>query len=176
MCLDDQILNTYLDGELAEPFKSQVEEHLGYCNACRERYQKLQNLKKTIDDAVLSDEDIASRQENVMKMIENTCFKRKKIPFFKRQLRINLPAFATVAAAFVFVFVGSIVYINKESNAFIPANVDNPIDESNVNLVNEKSQKTIDDYSLEEIINSLDKRGYTVDLKLKSVEPVKFEE
>lgn len=176
MCLDDQILNTYLDGELAEPWKSQVEEHLSYCTACRERFEKLKSLDKTIKAAVISDEEISRKQENVLKMIEKTCFQKKKIPFLKRQLRINLPAFATIAAAFVFVFVGSIIYINKESTAFIPANVENSINENNINLVNDSGkQKSIDDYSLEEILASLDKRGYVVDLQLKGLEPVKFE-
>lgn len=175
MCLDDQILNTYLDGELEEPFRSQVEEHMSYCSACRDRYKKLKNLKLMVEASVISDSEIETRKTNVLRMIENTCFSKKKPSFFKRQLRINLPAFATVAAAFVFVFVGSIVYINRETNQFIPPNVENTIDENNVNLVNSKTVKTIDDYSLEEILDSLDKRGYTVDLKIKGVAPVTFE-
>lgn len=175
MCLDDQILNTYLDNELAEPWKSQVEEHLGYCSACKDRYKKLKELQRTIQEAALSQEEMEPRKENVLRMIENTCFKRKRIPFLRRQFRLSLPAFATVAAAFVCVFVGSIIYINKESNDFIPAAVENAIDESNVNLIsNAGLKKTIDDYSLEEILSSLDKRGYSVDLKLKSVQPVEF--
>ncbi|MDD4574620.1 MAG: zf-HC2 domain-containing protein, partial [Sphaerochaeta sp.] len=59
MCVDDELLNTYLDGELDEPWRTQVEEHLGYCNACRQRLDQLRQLQQRIASAVLSDEDIS---------------------------------------------------------------------------------------------------------------------
>lgn len=48
MCLDDQILNTYLDGELGEPWKTQVIEHLNYCVACNTRLEQLKRLRETL--------------------------------------------------------------------------------------------------------------------------------
>ena len=31
MCIDSQMLSAYLDGELPEPYRTQVEEHLEHC-------------------------------------------------------------------------------------------------------------------------------------------------
>ena len=61
MCLDDQILSTYLDNELSEPWKSQVEEHLGNCPSCRTRFQNLMKISDTVRAAGLTDEEIAPR-------------------------------------------------------------------------------------------------------------------
>lgn len=174
MCLDDQMLNTYLDGELQEPFKSQVEEHLKYCAACRGRYLRLEELRRTIVGAALTQEEIAPRQAQVLRVLENTRLNRKRPGFLRRQIRLNLPVFASAAAAFVFVFIGSIFYVNNQAGAFMPSPVENRIDEGNVNLVTDQSKRTIDDYSLEEILDSLDRRGYTYEVKPKVVEPVRF--
>ncbi|MGD8113841.1 MAG: anti-sigma factor family protein, partial [Sphaerochaetaceae bacterium] len=54
MCLDDQILNTYLDGELVEPWKTQVEEHLKYCTACSSRFRQLQAVHEMVCSSRLS--------------------------------------------------------------------------------------------------------------------------
>ena len=59
MCVDDQLLNTYLDQELKEPWKTQVEEHLSYCNACRLRLSALQEIQNRLASATLSDDEIA---------------------------------------------------------------------------------------------------------------------
>ena len=179
MCLDDQILNTYLDNELAEPWKSQVEEHLSYCSACKERFEQLKALKQTLQSAALSDEEIAPRQENVLRMISNTRFNTKRASFLRRQFKISIPAFATIAAAFVFVFVGAILHINNGSgNDFIPAAMDSAVDETNVSLVSDAgSAKTIYEYSpsLEEVLDYLDSLGYTVSVTKKGVEPFTFD-
>ncbi len=84
MCLDDQILNTYLDGELKEPWKSQVEEHLSYCKSCSRKYETLKQLSETIREAELSQEEIQSHQDRVFSMIEkNHIRKHKKFAFLR---------------------------------------------------------------------------------------------
>ena len=35
MCIDLQMLSAYMDGELKEPYRTQVKEHLDHCVACR---------------------------------------------------------------------------------------------------------------------------------------------
>lgn len=173
MCLDDQILNTYLDGELTEPFKSQVEEHLSYCTSCKSRFQKIKALSNTIQEAGLDHSEYASRQANVLTMIEKTCLNKKKPLFLKKILHINFPTLATCAAAFVFIFVGATFIVNKNADDFIPANFGNSVDVNNVNLVSDTS-KGLSDYSLEEIMAELSNRGYDVDVRLKEVGPVEF--
>ena len=109
MCLDDQILNTYLDNELTEPWKSQVEEHLSYCPSCRTRYQNLLQVSDAIRPAALTEEEIQPHQDRVLSMIEKNYLSKgkSKKSFLRRTFKVSGPQLIGVAAAFVVVFVGS---------------------------------------------------------------------
>ena len=74
MCVDDQLLNTYLDNELLEPWKTQVEEHLSYCNACKLRLSQLEEIQSRLASATLSDEEIAPSMERVLTYFEKNRF------------------------------------------------------------------------------------------------------
>ena len=69
MCVDDELLNTYLDDELQEPWKTQVQEHLSYCNACRQRLEQLRSLHQTLYDARLRDSDIKSSRGSGIRVL-----------------------------------------------------------------------------------------------------------
>lgn len=174
MCLDDQILNTYLDGELAEPWKSQVEEHLSYCPSCKQRYESLLKLRSVIKSAELKDSDIKPHQDRVMAILEkNYLNKNKKKSFFRKQLKLSVSQLVGVAAAFVIVFVGSWAVAGSKEAQIIPAPEASAIvDVANITQVkaSEPIVKTLDDFTLEEILKNLDERGYEVDLKLKTPE------
>lgn len=178
MCLDDQILNTYLDGELAEPWKSQVEEHLSYCPSCRARYQKLVQLRDAIRDAALTDEEIAPRQERVLSMIEkNHLSKKSSQSFWRRHFRVSAPQVIGVAAAFVVVFIGSwAVFGGNKDNTIPLPELNTTIDLKNITPVrstdNASTSKSLESYSLDEILKNLDARGYDVDIRLKSIQPL----
>jgi len=102
MCLDDQILNTYLDGELAEPWKSQIEEHLTYCKSCKIRAENIKYLRQTIKNAGVSEADIKTRQDRVLAILEkNHLSKNKSKSFLNRQIRFKLSQVIGAAAAFV---------------------------------------------------------------------------
>jgi ribulose bisphosphate carboxylase small subunit len=47
-----------------------------------------------------------------------------------------------------------------------------PVDSANVRQVSEVKPKTLDDYSLEQIVQYLDSKGYAVKLEVKAVEPI----
>lgn len=178
MCLDDQILNTYLDGELAEPWKSQVEEHLSYCPSCRARYQKLAALSSAVKDAVLTDEEITPRQERVLSMIEkNHLSKKSSQSFWKKHFRVSTPQVIGVAAAFVVVFIGSwAVFGGNKDNSIPLPELNTTIDLKNITPVrstdNATTSKSLESYSLDEILKNLDARGYDVDIRLKSIQPL----
>ena len=180
MCLDDQILSTYLDGELTEPWKSQVEEHLSYCSSCRERYYKLQTLKDTVQAAALTEQEIAPRQAKVLDFIEKNKLAQKpsKFSFFKKHFNISTPQIIGVAAAFVVVFIGSWAVFggNSKDNKIALPDVNTSIDLKNITPVrstdNATTSKSLENYSLEEILKNLDARGYDVDIKLKSIQPL----
>jgi anti-sigma factor ChrR (cupin superfamily) len=183
MCLDDQILSTYLDGELAEPWKSQVEEHLSYCLSCRDRYYKLQSLRDSVRSAALTDEEIAPRQAKVLSVIEKNKFAKKpsKLSFLKKHFNVSTPQVIGVAAAFVVVFIGSWAVFggNSKDNKISLPDVSTTIDLKNITPVrstdNSTTSKTLENYSLDEILKNLDARGYDVDIKLKSIQPLSLE-
>lgn len=181
MCLDDQILNTYLDGELSEPWKSQVEEHLSYCPSCRARFQKLSQLSGAVKSAQLSDEEIAPSQERVLSMIEkNYISKKKSQSFWRRHFRVSAPQMIGVAAAFVVVFIGSwAVFGGSKDNSIPLPELNTTIDLKNITPVrstdNSTTSKSLESYSLDEILKNLDARGYDVDIRLKSIKPLALE-
>ncbi|MBQ7644541.1 MAG: zf-HC2 domain-containing protein [Spirochaetales bacterium] len=183
MCLDDQILNTYLDGELTEPWKSQVEEHLSYCPSCRTRYQNLLSIKGAMKNAELSDEEIQPRMDRVLSMIEkNHLSKKKGNSFLRKTFKLTAPQLLGVAAAFVVVFVGSWAVFggNGSSDNAIPLpDVNTSIDLTNITQTrstdNATTSKSLENYSLDEILKNLDARGYDVDIRLKSIQPLSLE-
>ena len=184
MCLDDQILNTYLDGELTEPWKSQVEEHLSYCPSCRTRYQNLLSIKGAMKNAELSDEEIQPRMDRVLSMIEKNYLSKKKgkQSFLRRTFKLTAPQLIGVAAAFVVVFVGSWAVFggNGSSDNAIPLpDVNTSIDLTNITQTrssdNATTSKSLENYSLDEILKNLDARGYDVDIRLKSIQPLSLE-
>jgi len=183
MCLDDQILNTYVDGELEEPWKSQVEEHLSYCVSCRNRCNSLRELSNRIKDAELSQSEIESRKDRVMSVLEKNYLNKKKGLFRNRTLRFTFPQFAIgTAAAFVIVFVGSFALGSRSTKSdIIPVpEIGYSVDINNITPVrasdNATTAKSLESYSLDEILKNLDARGYDVDIRLKSIQPVNFEE
>ena len=184
MCLDDQILNTYLDGELTEPWKSQVEEHLSYCPSCRTRYQNLLSIKGAMKSSELSEEEIQPRMDRVLTMIEKNYLskKRGKQSFLRRTFKLTAPQLIGVAAAFVVVFVGSWAVFggNGSSDNAIPLpDVNTSIDLTNITQTrssdNATTSKSLENYSLDEILKNLDARGYDVDIRLKSIQPLSLE-
>ncbi len=176
MCLDDALLNSYLDGELQEPWKTQVEEHLSYCNGCKLRLNQLKELDKTLKSASLANDEIALRSQRVLEFFENNRFDTtQKTSFFKRKVQVNLvPALLTSAAAVVVVFIGSFVLFgsnNKQTSEILPE-VMMPIESTQVDQVSAVEKTSLEDYSLSEIIHYLDSQGYAVKLEVKAVNPL----
>jgi len=175
MCVDDELLNTYLDGELQEPWRTQVEQHLGYCAACRGRLEQLKALDAKMRGASLGDAEIQSREEKVLSYFEKSRFGNRRVSFFRRKVQVRLvPALLTSAAAFVIVFIGAFVLFgtnSKQTEKILPG-VAAPVDSANVRQVSDVKQKTLDDYSLEQIVQYLDSKGYAVKLEVKAVSPI----
>ncbi|NLA92443.1 MAG: hypothetical protein GX842_03240 [Spirochaetales bacterium] len=177
MCLDDQILNTYLDGELVEPWRTQVEEHLTYCNACKSRFEQLQSLHVLVSSSRLEEKEIEPHADKVLQFIENNYISKRKKGFFNRDFRIKTPTILAVAAAFIVIFVGALLISPKgasPADQLIPRV--NVAEEGRVVQVKATDGLTaaqiLDNFSLEEILKYLDSRGYEVDLRLKGVIPI----
>ena len=182
MCLDDQILNTYLDGELGQPWKGQVEEHLKFCKACQNRLENLKHLREVVKNAQVSDVEIEEKKEKVFAYLEkNVLRKAKKQSAWHKQIRFSVSQLVGVAAAFVVVFVGSWTVLGSKSEQGIPIPEVAPsiVDIANITparSMDSSKGRTIDSYSLEEILQNLDARGYDVDVKLKGIVPIEVDE
>ena len=184
MCLDDQILNTYLDNELTEPWKSQVEEHLSYCSSCRTRYQNLLKISDAVKSAELTADEIQPHQDRVLSMIEKNYLSKGKgkKSFLHRTFKLSAPQMIGVAAAFVVVFVGSWAVFghnNATDSTILLPDVNTTIDLNNITQTrssdNAAPSKSLENYSLDEILKNLDARGYDVDIRLKSIQPLSLE-
>lgn len=180
MCIDDQMLNTYLDGELAEPWRTQVEEHLSYCQVCKSRFDSLAKVKKTVQTSGLTDGEISDSKAKVLRFLEqNYLEKKQKVTFMKKRVSISAPAFVAFAAAFVIVFVGALFVAGGNgksvSEQLVPGRLVS-LDERNVTQVratdNSTTGKALESYSLEDILKNLDARGYDVDIRLKGIVPI----
>lgn len=178
MCLDDQILNTYLDGELTEPWKTQVEEHLNYCVACKTRFDQLRSLHAVVSGARLEEQEIAPHKDKVFQFIEkNYMAKKNKVGFLHRDFRVKTPTLLMAAAAFVFVLVGALLIApgpEADSGELIPQVL--PATEGNVVQVRATeglpASQILENFPLEEILKYLDSRGYEVDLRVKGIQPM----
>jgi anti-sigma factor RsiW len=178
MCLDDQILNTYLDGELTEPWKTQVAEHLNYCTACKARFEQLRSLHAVVSSARLGEDEMAPHQEKVLAFIEkNYIDKKRKVGFLHRDFRVKTPTLLVAAAAFVFVLVGALLIGPDRTvgtDQLIPRVV--PTSEGSVVQVRATeglaAEQVLDSFPLEEILKYLDMKGYEVDLKVKGIQPM----
>ena len=184
MCLDDQILNTYLDNELTEPWKSQVEEHLSYCPSCRTRYQNLLQVSDAIRSAALTEEEIQPHQDRVLSMIEKNYLSKgkSKKSFLRRTFKVSGPQLIGVAAAFFVVFVGSWAVLGNNGSSdgsIILPDVNTTIDLNNITQArssdNATTSKSLENYTLDEILKNLDARGYDVDIRLKSIQPLSLD-
>ncbi|MBN2860699.1 MAG: zf-HC2 domain-containing protein [Sphaerochaetaceae bacterium] len=175
MCLDDQILNTYLDDELVEPWKTQVIEHLKYCSACSTRYEQLKAVHTMVSTSRLKDEQVDASKDKIYAYLENRYLKKeKKIKFLHRDFRVKTSAVIGVAAAFVLMFVGALTLNSptlNEENVIIPQVVDSQGQGAMQVRATENlaASQVLSNLSLEEILSYLDQKGYEVDLKLKSV-------
>ncbi len=101
MCLDDQVLSSYIDGELQEPWKTQVEEHISHCKECRERYEEFARMDQTLFETRLRNDEFSMQQQRVWKYLEKTCMPAQPKKFRHKRIAFSAPAFAAAAAALV---------------------------------------------------------------------------
>lgn len=184
MCLDDQVLTTFIDGELAEPWKTQAEEHLLHCTSCKTRYNQLLELEKGIQHARLRDEEFSFQKDRVWQFLEKNCVTSVKERFLERRFTLKAPVMLAAAAVFVLFFAVNIFIATRPGSlgeeAVIPEIgssevIADPVANPMVQVRATDSApvaRSIEDISIEEILQLLDARGFEVDLRLKSLSPL----
>lgn len=173
MCIDSQMLSAYLDGELKEPYRTQVIEHLEHCAACRKHLNDIRALSNRVRNTAFTEEELGRKKDAMLEMLDKKYFQNNKISFFRRRFEMSLPQMVTAAAAVVVIFVCGFMFFGSN-----PAQTDDilpsfavPADSQNVRLVSSKSG-SLDDYTLEEILQYLDAKGYQVDISIKGLQPI----
>ena len=178
MCLDDQILNTYLDGELAEPWNTQVIEHLRYCVACSARLDQLKELHQRLSQVKLTDDEITPHREKVLKFIENNHInKRRAFKFMNRSFRVTVPMAMASAAASVVILTVALLVGNQaiEQPGEIIPQVSVPATGSVIQVratENLSASQLLENFTLEEILQYLNSKGYEVEVKMKGIQPL----
>ena len=178
MHLDDQIISSYLDNEVSSPWKEQLEEHIEWCPACQKQLEEARHLKNIINNAVLPQESIEASQKRVLNYIEKNILKKKKAslrtvitkPVFKR---IFWPV---LSAAMTFCFC-LIIFSPGQSSSLIqktPENISLSIESITPVRASDNytTGKSLSDYSLEDIMQYLDKKGYDVNISTKGIKPL----
>jgi len=179
MCLDDQVLTTYIDGELAEPWKTQVEEHLVHCSGCKSRYEQLVILENDIKEARLQEDEFSFQQDRVWQYLENNHLSHEnKERFFQKSFSIRSPMILVAAAALVLIFSANFFVVRGFQNKVVPEIpvIGSEVGAGDILAVRATDSapiaQSLEDLSVEDILKLLDDRGFEVDLRLKSLEVI----
>jgi anti-sigma factor RsiW len=190
MCLDDKTLSAYIDGELGEPWKTQVDEHLLHCGSCKRRYDQLVVLERDIQSARLQDYEFEDQKTRVWDYLKKHVVSEEPRRFFKRRFYVSAPMLMGAAAALVLLFavnffvVRTIAVNPAEDTSSIPVISSAPQTESAQGEMIQVSAsdsvavaRALENLSVEQILQLLDQKGFEVDLRLKDVEkmPAGFE-
>ena len=175
MCIDEAMLSSYIDGELKEPYRSQTEEHLAHCPACRARCQKLRKLNDILKTDSIGESDIEARKASTFALLEKKYFSEdsRKPGFWRRRFEMSMGSMVTAAAGVLVIFIGGFAFFGsspKQTSEIIPS-LTVQADSQNVHFVSTE-ERGLDGYSLEEILAYLDSKGYNVDISIKGLQPV----
>lgn len=181
MCVDDQILSSYIDGELSDPWKAQIEEHLEWCDACRLRYNAIKGLHEKVEESVISDDSIGLSQNRVMRYLNANVLNKKRHTWIQKlHMFINKRFLIPVCTAAV-TFCFCLIFLNPSGKVNDLSVVTDSPSLSIDNIVpvrlsdNYTTSQSIENYSLEEIIRYLDESGYDVTIRSKSIQPIRTE-
>lgn len=173
MCIDLQMLSAYMDGELVEPYRTQVEEHLLHCATCRNLLHSMEALDRKVQDDSFSEEELGRNKDVIYEKLDNKLFRDKsRISIFRRRIQMSVPAMIATAAAVTFIFVGGFMLFGSnagQTSDILPSFSVNAGAE-NVRYVS--NTESLDNYSLEEILQYLDSKGYNVDISIKGLKPL----
>lgn len=177
MCIDLQMLSAYMDGELAEPYRTQVEEHLLHCATCRNLLHSMERLDKTIQSDSFSGETLERNKDAVFDKLDNKFFREKnRISIFRRKIQMSIPQMIATAAAVTFIFVGGFVLFGSNAGQTSDILPSFNVSASQENVKYVSNTDSLDNYSLEEILQYLDSKGYNVDISIKGLQPLEVTE
>jgi len=178
MCVDDQILSSYIDGELSEPWRTQVEEHLDWCEACKSRYETIKAVHDKMEESVLDDSSIGYSQNRVMRYLNANVLNKPKHTWLQKlhkivSKKVLLPI---CSASLTFCFCLIIFNSPEKVNEIAPIETAPSLAIENITPVrltdNYTTSETLEKYSIDDILKYLDEKGYDVSISVKSIKPL----
>ncbi len=101
MCVDDQQLSAFIDGELDGKSLEQVKSHLSECRECRKRVEGMRLLSAALSSGELSSEEIALSSRRVAARLDHVIDPASGRGFWNR--RFSVPAPLALAATLIMV-------------------------------------------------------------------------
>ena len=182
MCVDDQLLSAYIDGELSEPWKSQINEHVEWCEACKKRLGDMRGLHTIVHNAMLDDESVGYSQNRVMKYLNSNVLNKEKHTWKQKvhnfvSKKVLLPI-CTAVLSFCFCL---IIFTSPDKMKEIaPTDAVSSLTIENITPVrltdNYTTIQSLSNYSLEDIMEYLDAMGYDVSISMKGISPIPIDE
>lgn len=125
MCPDYELLSAFIDGEVENPWKGEIERHLEVCTTCREKVVLYRRMSVLLEED--KEPDFRSSMTRVQVAIESASRTAKKIvvPFWKRRILIPVPIAAV--AATVLILIGTVFTVTTASNKAVRNNSNNAV-------------------------------------------------
>ncbi|MDZ7795187.1 MAG: zf-HC2 domain-containing protein [Spirochaetia bacterium] len=174
MCYDEQVISTYVDGELEEPLHREVQKHLescAYCRSTQAEYRSVKELFLAVSNSPLHD-TIAGPQAKarVWQQVQRKTRRETAQNFWHRQIQVPLPLAAGVMAAvavlvFTLIFspFSSGIFSSDQSGAPLALRDDNNIPEVSTNYPASKNSMP----ELEQLLRFLSDQGAAVEVKIQ---------
>ncbi|MDR1909109.1 MAG: zf-HC2 domain-containing protein [Spirochaetaceae bacterium] len=110
MCPDSRVLSVYFDGELPNPWKKRLEDHLASCSLCREKIA-LYGSVRAQDDGRLREAEEEARErvwrrlsgERALPLVEAP---KPRFSLWRRSVSVPLPVAAALALAILALILG----------------------------------------------------------------------
>lgn len=105
MCPDRELLSAFFDGEVEDPWRTDIKKHLESCLKCRQILSSYQRLRRILEEDPVPDCQGAQLRTLEKVIAGSGVIPGKTVPFWKKRLQVPLPLAA--AAAVVLIFLGA---------------------------------------------------------------------
>jgi hypothetical protein len=114
MCLDQEILSAYLDGEVMSHWKAKIEGHLAWCETCRMNLARLERTRRLL--MAETPGDMQGPMERVRRRLLAESIRQPVLPpIWRRIVAVPMPVIAG-AAALVLLLAASLTFSLLRSN------------------------------------------------------------
>ncbi len=176
MCVKEEELSAYLDGETSLSQRAAIAAHLQECEECREKLDSLKTLsgffgKEKIDEAAL-----AKSREKIKTRLDHLGLPgMRERSILRKELSIPLPLAA--AALFAVIFLGSLLAIKSftpNGGGSLPVITSGEYVQEMNTLVKDKDSLPREESTLDQLLRMLENEGASVEVRIELPVKSKF--